>query len=601
MGLYAFRQMNLVPPVKVCVSAKNDSSYLVAYPLYPGTQQLVKTNTKIFISPRKAYSIVLGFRNMNHYQVYINDKKLDKTNLIKTAKPMEEVILFGIYYGEYSYKDYKPYYVISQKQVVSIVYPYYAWLILGFLSLVGAYIVLRWQKAVFLDTIVIVLPSVWLSFITFPGIVSGDTIYQWVDSTRNYYTNWHPPLMSYIASHLVGVISPALGMTFLQLLILFTGILLIAKFFYTGTKRYLLYFFLLVCPIVLNIGLGPDKDYFFACAFILSIGLILQLNSTETWVSYGTALASIFFTSLIRYDGPLFVVPLIIFLVISYFKIKKFQWNNLFFIVGLVSLINVSCFLFGQAFTYMKTHKGVPQGHLSEVLVPQIAAATMDKKILAGLNMPIIPDTKNYPSPLAYCSSYRNINWSLLFLPSPVVKIKCQKFYPMYNSAVLYQWLCCWIQHPLGIFKYDLYNTWQLQRLSLLNAAAISEYAAMNVFMPKVFYPPWFEHWMHLSLLTRLPLYSGTGLFLILFGLARRFKNNIWGKYYYFISKLFFISIFFMSIRFFIFTYINYRFVALLPILYWLAVGSTLFILIDGLLYQVFAVFQADTFQRKTQ
>jgi hypothetical protein len=361
-----------------------------------------------------------------------------------------------------------------------------------------------------------------------------------------------------------------------------TGLLLIARFFYTGAKQYLLYFFLLICPLSFAMGLGPDKDYFLACAYVLSFGLMLRLNSTKTWVSYGIALASILFASLIRYDGILFLIPLIIFLAVSFFKIKQFNFRNILFLFGMVLLMDLSCFLFSQGFTYIKTHTLVPQGHLSEFLVPQIAAATLDKKILAGLNIPIMSYPKNYPSPLDYCKSYRDISYELFY--ATIFAKPCQKLdVHGYNSGILFQWLRCWSFSPWRMSRYLGYSTWKFQVLSLLQTDEVFQYKDLYSYLPEEFYPKIYMRLMNIPLLATLPLYGGTLVFLglVLGILPLKFKDVLWSKLQVFVWKVFFILIFFIGVRFFIFTYVDYRFVALLPLFYWLAIGSTIFIFIE--------------------
>jgi hypothetical protein len=592
MGLYAFRQMSLVPPVQIRISDKQSYSYLIAYSSYPGASQLISANTTISISPRKAYLIVLGFLdNANQSsKIYINNQLLERNALkniflgVSNGLNSRRHVLGRFIYSEYVfYIRYNwDHYIIPAKYVLPQVSRYYAWLVLGFLSLIAAYLVLSWQLKICLDTLAVVLPSLFLSFMTFPGLLSRDTVCQWAEALRNHYFSWHPPIMSYIASHLVGIVPPALGMTFLQLVMLCTGLLLIARFFYTGVKQYLLYFFLLICPLSFVMGLGPDKDYFFVCAYILSLGFILQLDSTKTWVLYGIALASIFFASLIRYDGILFIIPLIVFWAISFYKIKQFKLRNILFLFGMIILIDLSCFLSSQGFTYIKTQEWTPQGHLGEVFMPQIVAATMDKNVLSGLHLPMWPDTKDYPSPVDYCSSYQDVNWDLFFRRSTPT-IRCQKFLSAYTPELLHQWLYCWIQNPWEILRYDFDNIVKAQVLPLLSTEAIFEYTALYTFLPKAFCPRWFMKWMHLPLLTGIPLYYGACFLTLLFLSMSiiELTTSLERKLYDLVSKIFLVGLFFIVIRFFLFTFIDYRFVALLPLLYWLAIGSTIFIFIE--------------------
>lgn len=161
------------------------------------------------------------------------------------------------------------------------------------------------------------LAGVVLTVSTFyPGQMSGDAIGQLVEARSGRFTDWHPPLMSWVWSRLDRVIPGPLGLTLLHNLAFWGGAGLIVAALRLRPA--------VSAAAILAIGLYPPiftalgtlwKDVGMASALVLAFALLLAAERRGSPWALAGAVPPLFYALAVRYNAAPAVLPLLLWAV----------------------------------------------------------------------------------------------------------------------------------------------------------------------------------------------------------------------------------------------------------------------------------------------
>lgn len=165
----------------------------------------------------------------------------------------------------------------------------------------------------------------------YPGIVSSDAIDQYQQGSRFIFTDWHPPVMSFIWSITDKIIPGPFGMLLLECL-MYWGSLLLLSLSIPAKHKYLSLSVIIVgfMPFALGTLSHILKDVFHAVTWMLAVGLVVMANRNETGKKKIVIFAGMILItgSMFRFNAIFGLIPLSWLLVADN---KPWAWRKLAF------------------------------------------------------------------------------------------------------------------------------------------------------------------------------------------------------------------------------------------------------------------------------
>ena len=147
----------------------------------------------------------------------------------------------------------------------------------------------------------------------YPGKLSTDGWYQLQEARTALYTDWHPPLLSWIWRY-VEILHRGPALLFLLHAAMFwTGLGIIANLAYTR-RRSCLWFLILagLNPAVFSQQSLMIKDTAMASALTLAFALLLYAEKKSSWRAWSLALPPLTYAIGVRHNGALAAVPFLL-------------------------------------------------------------------------------------------------------------------------------------------------------------------------------------------------------------------------------------------------------------------------------------------------
>lgn len=168
-------------------------------------------------------------------------------------------------------------------------------------------------------------------FAFYPGIVSSDALDQYQQGSRFIFTDWHPPVMSFIWSITDKIIPGPLGMLLLECL-MYWGSLLLLSLSIPAKHKYLSLSVIIVgfMPFALGTLSHILKDVFHAVTWMLAVCLVVMANRNETGKKKIVIFAGMILItgSMFRFNAIFGLIPLSWLLVADN---KPWAWRKLAF------------------------------------------------------------------------------------------------------------------------------------------------------------------------------------------------------------------------------------------------------------------------------
>jgi hypothetical protein len=170
----------------------------------------------------------------------------------------------------------------------------------------------QWTMAVFgVGCIIFCIASWWLLF---PGFATHDLLVQLSEARSGQYSDWHPPVMSWLWRQVERVVPGTTGMLALQLVMLWSGIFLCAG---ALTKhlgvRFILALALFLFPPVLGWAGSIGKDTWALGAGLIGAGLVLRIGPERRFAQHALVWgsgAAFFVVCAVRHNGLFLVAGL---------------------------------------------------------------------------------------------------------------------------------------------------------------------------------------------------------------------------------------------------------------------------------------------------
>ncbi|WP_133623321.1 hypothetical protein [Erwinia sp. LJJL01] len=175
----------------------------------------------------------------------------------------------------------------------------------------------------------------------YPGIVSSDALDQYQQGSRFIFTDWHPPVMSFIWSMTDKAIPGPFGMLLLECLMYWGSLLLLSASIPAKQKTISLSVIVVgFMPFALGTLSHILKDVFHAVTWLLAVGLVAVSNRNESGKRKALILAGILLVlgSMFRFNAIFGLIPLAWLLVAG---VKTREWKKVAFIFVLFPLCTV--------------------------------------------------------------------------------------------------------------------------------------------------------------------------------------------------------------------------------------------------------------------
>ncbi|MCH4539755.1 hypothetical protein MKS82_06645 [Ochrobactrum sp. A-1] len=294
------------------------------------------------------------------------------------------------------------------------------------------------EKEKYRAILVIIIISIVLWFTFYPGFMSHDSIAQFSMSKTLIFSDWHPPIMSWVWSVAGGVFPGPSGMLALHIILVCISVY-IWWISYKERSFSWLVFLIPFFPWILNFAGVLWKDVGLAFSLLALSGLALR---SPTLGKLFFAFILIFYTINLRYNAIFAVLPILFFL--------SFRWlqKPSTLKAMLISCVAISvCLFMGGIFNYKILHaeRTKPSNY---VMVDDLSYLSIknNKSILPGISI----------EEIRLCSS-ADIGQNKL-----VGRVFCLSNQPSYKQSNLLNadlkriWLESIIQNPVGYFQFRM-------------------------------------------------------------------------------------------------------------------------------------------------
>lgn len=196
------------------------------------------------------------------------------------------------------------------------------------ISLAAAFVFLGWKNVYRLIFFLALIFSIYLTLAAyFPGVYTNDSMDQLRQALTNKYGDWHPPIMAWVWSLLIGVTGKTESLLMFHMMLLTAGAIFWRKIFECLRVEpwALLIPVLLASPIVINFSGVMWKDVGFAFSLFLSCGIV-GLASVENRISrirVIAVLALVAYAFGVRSNGIFAIFPIVVllaWLIVGWYK-----------------------------------------------------------------------------------------------------------------------------------------------------------------------------------------------------------------------------------------------------------------------------------------
>lgn len=165
-------------------------------------------------------------------------------------------------------------------------------------------------------------------FIFQPGYLNADAVDQLGQARSGQYSDWHPPVMSWVWSLLDKVAPGALGMFLLQIILFWSGLGLLAAFVTHKPFNQILIVLLGFFPPLFMLLSAVIKDILMAASFLFGFALLVWCGRKRSWLLFALGLVFITFAMLTRHNailiaGPMFLYAGFIFIDLTSLKTPR--------------------------------------------------------------------------------------------------------------------------------------------------------------------------------------------------------------------------------------------------------------------------------------
>ncbi|HET9906868.1 MAG TPA: hypothetical protein VFQ23_09510 [Anaerolineales bacterium] len=186
------------------------------------------------------------------------------------------------------------------------------------------------------DALWIIMPAligmVFILYVFYPGYMSNDSVDQLTQGRSNNYTDWHPPLMSWVWGRFDQVLPGPAGMLLFHNLLFWGGLGLFMQSVAPKWPGWLKSILILLVgffpPILMLLGV-IWKDVGMAAAFLFGTALLVQAQERKSAFFLSAGLVSIWYGFSIRLNGIIAAVPLIFFAAAIFYDLGYFaKWKH---------------------------------------------------------------------------------------------------------------------------------------------------------------------------------------------------------------------------------------------------------------------------------
>ncbi|MDD5217904.1 MAG: hypothetical protein PHN49_02440 [Candidatus Omnitrophica bacterium] len=166
----------------------------------------------------------------------------------------------------------------------------------------------------------------------YPGFMGNDEIDQYAQAKNQYYTGWHPPVMSWLWNKLLWFSDGPAGMLVFQNLCFWSGVLLLGFLAGGLYSRLVLLFFSLMPPVISQLGsvtkdTGMSVTLFLACAVALTLReRRWALRSVTGAAAAVLCLLSLLYAVSVRWDAVTAIFPVCFLAAWAFAKSGRRLW-----------------------------------------------------------------------------------------------------------------------------------------------------------------------------------------------------------------------------------------------------------------------------------
>lgn len=266
-----------------------------------------------------------------------------------------------------------------------------------------------------LPLLLVVLACIALTIFIFqPGYLNADAVDQLGQARSGQYSDWHPPVMSWVWSLLDKIAPGALGMFILQVILFWGGLGLLAAFVTPKPLNQILIVLLGFYPPLFMLLSAVIKDILMAAVFLFGFAILLWAGRLRSLTLFFLSLFFIMFGMLTRHNAILVVAPLFLYAGFIFIDLKPIKIARLTPLwLGLTSGV----FFFAVAFLLGRAWSGsitkIESYPIQQIMVHDLTAITLRLKTdflpdyLAASEQPSMGDLRR----IYNIRSLKNLFW----------------------------------------------------------------------------------------------------------------------------------------------------------------------------------------------
>jgi hypothetical protein len=322
-------------------------------------------------------------------------------------------------------------------------------------------------------------------FIFQPGYLNADAVDQLGQARSGQYSDWHPPVMSWVWSWLDKIVAGAMGMFVLQVILFWSGLGLIAAYITPKLGYRALILLLGAYPPLFMLLSAVIKDILMAASFLFGFAILLWAGRKRSLALFFLSSFFIAYGMLTRHNailiaGPIFLYAGLVFIDLVPFSIGKLPplWKGM--LVG--AALFVAAFLLGNVWSGSITKlKSYP---IQQIMVHDLTAITLRMKTdllpdyLAVSEQPSMKDLRR----IYNVRSLKNLFWPDF---TPI------HFKLLTDPALVNDLTNTWMQTVLEYPRAYLEHRWNVFAATMgitVNKACGPYYYEETVYKPKGLY-----------------------------------------------------------------------------------------------------------------
>jgi len=292
----------------------------------------------------------------------------------------------------------------------------------------------------------------------YPGLMTPDSDFQFLQASSFHFTDWHPPIMALVWSALLKIVDGSVGMLYLFSILYWGSFALIAKSLSTRSAHAcILLLIIAFCPFMLNFVGTIWKDVFVFVFFLFGLSIIVRSHFNGVPLQRGIA-----------------------FILVAIFSVGALARHNAFF-SGLI--LSILCLLY--------TKKGLFNG-LSGLALTSLKGAILFISIFGGMFYAIdnfVKPDKKYASSSLFVYDLVGISIrSNEYLLPKSGNFNVENIKPCYENK---GWDKIWVACPKLLDELRLNGDWE--RLSGYWISAVSKHPALYLDHRVYYFTSFFE------------------------------------------------------------------------------------------------------------